>query len=106
VVETTDLAEAWAAFRAAKCTHQVNRFAVTQTRHQLMEMARSGFATGKGRVTVDMITTYYVLDPNYIAAVEAKQASEDAVWEAIAVLEQVWIKHGLCGQNLSATSEE
>lgn len=99
MVDTTDLAEAWTAFRAARREYVGATQAITARR------ARAR-ATKTAPFDFDTELELPAADPLQEDALEqAKYAAEDAVWAAVSALEQAWAKHGLHGQYLAPVSK-
>lgn len=100
MVDTTDLAEAWAAFRAARRDYVNATQAITARRARVRATKAAPFDFDAE------LESPAADDPLQEDALEqAKYAAEDAVWAAVSTLEQAWAKHGLHGQYLAPVSK-
>ena len=100
MVDTTDLAEAWVAFRAARREYVSAVQAITARRAlvRATKAAPFDFDAELESACIDDLVPEEALE-------QAKYAAEDAVWAAVSALEQAWAKHGLHGQYLAPVSK-
>jgi hypothetical protein len=105
VVEAADLAEAWTAFRAARRDYLVVCTAIV-TQRKRARAQRSALPPDSFDFDAELQTAACELaEDEVVVLTRDKHATEDALWAAVAALELVWVKYGLRGQSLSATSK-
>ncbi len=104
MVDATDLTEAWTVFRVARRDYLSACAALAVQRKQARKHQPPTPFDLDFEAELDAADNEPAED-KIVVLTRVKFAAEDTLWAAVASLELMWIKYGLRGQSLSATSK-